>query len=204
VSGGRFLVKICGLLEPAHARVAIEAGADLVGVVLVPGSPRYATPERARAVRDAASGRATTVAVVADADAATLALAAGFDRVQFHGGESCDALAASPRPTIRAFPFTPAALAAWEACPHAAWLLADAPVAGGGAAFDHAALAAVRATARKPLLLAGGLDETNVAAAIRLVRPDGVDVSSGVEIRRGEKCPERIRRFVAAARAAAG
>ena len=122
--------------------------------------------------------------------------------MQLHGRETEEVVARAPRPVIRGFGFDAEEVRRWEACPHVAALLIDGPAAGSGAAFDHHALAALRTELRKPVILAGGLTPENVADAIRVVRPDAVDVSSGVESSPGVKDPERIRAFCAAVRAA--
>jgi phosphoribosylanthranilate isomerase len=203
MSAERLRIKICGVTREEHIDAAAESDADLVGLVLADGSPRRLSLDRATALAAHARSRGLeSVALVVDADATLVAALSAFERVQFHGTEPCAALAASPRPTIRGFAFAPAALAAWDACPHVQWLLVDGPAGGGGRAFDHAALAALRPTVRKPILIAGGLAPQTVAAAIAATRPFGVDVSSGVERTRGEKDPELIRAFCRAAREA--
>lgn len=203
------LVKICGLDTPATALVALEAGADAVGVVVSPRSPRHRTEAEAAqvlaAVRDAAPDVAR-VLVVNDtpaAEATALAQRIGADVVQLHGG----AYAAGDGRLV-----TDAGLRLWRATSLrpdtdlevGAWgeevLLLDAPVPGSGEQWDTSALAERRPAGR--WVLAGGLDPDNVAAAVRSARPWGVDVSSGVESARGVKDAARVRAFVAAARGA--
>lgn len=201
----RTLVKICGLTRDEDVHAAADAGADLVGFVLWPGSVRALPLERAAALAAVARSRGLeSVALVVDATPAELAALAGFDRVQCHGAESCAALAAvrdlSARPVIKGFPFSPESLRAWDACPHVDWLLVDGPRGGSGQAFDHAALVAHRSQIAKPIVLAGGLTAENVAHAVRLVRPFAVDVSSGVERDRGIKDARLIERFCRAVR----
>lgn len=201
----RLLIKICGVTHEEHIAAASESGADLVGLVLWPGSARHVTIDRALALAAYARQRTLeTVALVVDPDDALLAAAAAFDRVQFHGNESCERLSAVERPTIRGFAFSPDALARWDACPHADWLIVDGPQGGGGAAFDHAALAPLVSALRTPWLLAGGLTPATVARAIAIAKPTGVDVSSGVERVRGVKDPALIQAFCTAARSAGG
>lgn len=199
----RTSIKICGLSRASEVVVAAESGADLVGFVLAPRSPRAIPLEEALALAEVARGLGVaSVALVVDPGPERLAALAAFDRVQFHGDERCEALASSPRPTIRGFAYSAEALRRWEACGHADWLLVDGASGGGGRGFDHTEIAALRPSVSKPILLAGGLDAENVALAITRVRPFGVDVSSGVEAERGRKDPERIRRFCAAVREA--
>jgi phosphoribosylanthranilate isomerase len=194
-------IKICGLTSEAHVDAAAEAGADLVGFVLWPGSVRAVSLERAlELAKHAKSAGLATVALVVDAEPSLLARLTAFDRIQFHGSERCDALRDSPRPTIRGFAATSESITEWNACPHADWLLVDGPRGGSGAAFDHASIAPALSQVSKPWLLAGGLTVATVGAAIRRLRPHGVDVSSGVESSRGVKDPERIRAFCQAVR----
>lgn len=203
MSDARLRIKICGVTHEEHIDAAADGDADLVGLVLAERSPRRIPLDRAVALAAHARWRGLeSVALVVDADATLVASLSAFDRVQFHGAESCAALAASPRPTLRGFPFSPDALAGWNGCPHAHWLLVDGASGGGGRGFDHHALAALRSTVEKPILIAGGLAPATVAAAIAATRPFGVDVSSGVERARGEKDPELIRAFCRAAREA--
>ncbi|MDZ4831411.1 MAG: phosphoribosylanthranilate isomerase [Phycisphaerae bacterium] len=197
----RTIIKICGLTHEEHVLATAEAGADLVGFVLWPSSVRALTRDRAIELAALAHARGLeTVALVVDPSAADLADLHGFDRVQCHGRESCAVLASARVPSIKGFAFDAVALRAWDACTHAAWLLVDGSSGGGGAGFEHAALAALIRGVTKPVLLAGGLTPTNVATALRAVRTFGVDVSSGVERIRGVKDPELITAFCSAVR----
>jgi phosphoribosylanthranilate isomerase len=209
-------VKVCGLRTEADVAVAVAAGADAIGFVLAP-SPRQVTPAQAGRLAAAAPERVLTVGVfagMAAAEAGRTALAAGLGAVQLHGagyGPAAFAeLAPLPLKLIRA---TALAAGGGEGGGYGdgqpplqagAWgedmLLLDSPVAGSGRRWDLAALAAGRPQGR--WLLAGGLEPGNVAAAIGQARPWGVDVSSGVESRRGVKDHGRIRAFMAATRAA--
>lgn len=198
-------VKICGLRDPEHVRVAIEAGADAIGVVMNRTSSRRATDDEARAVLAAAGDRVDTVLVVNDmpaAEAATTAVRLGFDVVQLHGSayDSDDhAVVLDARLRVwRATSLDDAPDLKVGAYGEERLLL-DAPRPGSGETWDLSAL-----TERSPdgeWLLAGGLSPDNVAAAVRQVSPWGVDVSSGVETAPGEKDSDLIRSFVAAARA---
>ncbi len=196
-------VKICGLRDSDALEAALDAGADAVGFVVSPGSPRDVDPDRAAGLVASARGRADTVLVVSHATAAeavTLAARIGVDVVQLHGryGETdvATVLAAGVR-VWRAASVTdgtPLQVGAWGE----EVLLLDAPVAGSGRRWDSRGV-----DARGRWMLAGGLDPGNVAAAIAESRPWGVDVSSGVESSRGVKDPARIREFVAAVRGVA-
>lgn len=207
------LVKICGLDTVANVRAAVAAGADAVGVVMSPGSPRDRTAEEASALLAAAAEAAAeegrdvaTVLVVSTmpaAEAARTAVAVGASVLQLHGRYDADDVAAAravgPRvwraTSLRDEP-SPRVGALGEDV-----LLLDAPVPGSGERWDTTGLAALGLDG--PWLLAGGLSPANVADAVREVRPGGVDVSSGVESARGVKDPDLVRAFVARARAAA-
>jgi len=199
----RVYVKICGLRTAEHARVAVEAGAGAVGVVMNRTSSRRATADEAREVVAAARGTADTVLVVNDMPAGQAARTArdlGFDVLQLHGPAYDEAgfrEAAAIVPRVwRATSLDldpPLEVGAWGE----ERLLLDAPKPGSGRTWDLSDLAD-----RAPdgeWLLAGGLSAANVVEAAVAVRPWGVDVSSGVEVAPGEKSAELIRSFVAAA-----
>ncbi|MCD9153099.1 phosphoribosylanthranilate isomerase [Aeromicrobium duanguangcaii] len=196
-------VKICGLRTAEHARVAVDAGAAAVGVVMNRTSSRRATEDEAREVVAAARGRADTVLVVNDMPADQAARTArdlGFDVLQLHGRAYAEtdfgaATAIVPR-VWRATSLDldpPLQVGAWGE----EMLLLDAPKPGSGEQWDLSELADRAPEGR--WLLAGGLSAGNVAGAIAVVRPWGVDVSSGVEVAPGEKSADLIHRFAAAA-----
>jgi phosphoribosylanthranilate isomerase len=211
------LVKICGLKTPEALDAALEAGADLVGFVFFEPSPRHVGHDAARALGARAQGRAAKVALTVDADDATFeCIVAGLkpDLLQLHGRESPERVRALKTtfglPVMKAIPVETAAdLAAVAAYAGVAdRLLFDARApreatrpGGLGKAFDWALLRDL--DPGLPYFLSGGLDADNVADALRITRAPGVDVSSGVERRPGEKDPDRIAAFVRAARAAA-
>lgn len=195
-------IKICGVTHEEHIKAAAECGADLIGLVLWPGSSRHVSLDRALQLAETVRREGLeSVALVVDAGPEFDAHAGHFDRVQFHGQESCERLAGCPRPTIRGFGFSPEAIDRWCTCPHVAWLLIDSPHGGSGEAFDHDAMLPHRDRITKPWFIAGGLRSESVAGVIAKLRPDGVDVSSGVERSRGVKDPELIRRFCESVRA---
>lgn len=214
-------IKICGIRRPEHARVAAEAGASAVGLNFVERSPRYVTLEQARAVIDALPPLVEPVGLFVDAPIGHVretAAALGLRTVQLHGGEDpAYARGLAPLRVIRGLAFDQANFVAtarlWaEECSNLTGLLIDAPPAsadaltgGSGRAFDWTALVEVCRRAADPppltpppLILAGGLNPQNVAAAIAAVRPWAVDVSSGVEQSRGVKDPRLIAAFCAA------
>lgn len=201
-------VKICGLSTAVSARHAVRAGADAIGVVMSPRSPRHATPEQARAVLAAARAERAeidTVLVVnrmAAAEAAALAHELGFDVLQLHGNYTAADIQAARALIPRVWRATSladdAALTAGEYGEER--LLVDGAEPGSGSTWDLTQLDPARLGTN--WLLAGGLSPENVADAITAVRPGGVDVSSGVESAPGVKDLERITRFIAAARQA--
>ena len=173
-------IKICGITRPEDARAAIDLGADFIGFVFVPESPRYVTPEQARRSRPEAG--AARVGVFRNESVETMNRIAdevGLDYIQLHGDEPDDIVV--NRPVIKALRVTDT-LPTTHA--NAEWLLFDSG-GGTGRRFDWSLLAGYPRT--KPFLLAGGITPDNVAAAISFVRPDAIDVSSGVESQPGVK-----------------
>jgi phosphoribosylanthranilate isomerase len=200
----RTLVKICGVRDFATVEVCIDAGAQFVGVVLVPASPRCVTPAEARALAlEIADLGAMPVAVIRlPVDVETASALEAFPILQFHGDETPDALAPYRAwECWKGLHFSPAATHEWLASGHATRLVVDGPVAGSGVSFDHAAFGELSNDVRAKCFLAGGLDAQNVAGAINTARPAGVDVSSGVEKSRGVKDHDKIRLFIDAVRA---
>ena len=211
------LVKICGLRTEDTLDVALEAGADLVGFVFFPPSPRHLSLEVARDLGQAVKRRAAKVALTVDADDATFAAIMESlepDMLQLHGQEPPARVAAIKarfgRPVMKAIPVEARAdLAAAKIYAGVAdRLLFDARApreatrpGGLGKPFDWRLLE--KLDPGVPFMLSGGLDAGNVAEALRVTRAGGVDVSSGVERAPGEKDPDKIRAFIRAARAAA-
>lgn len=210
------IVKICGLRTPETLDVAIESGADQVGFVFFPPSPRSLGIEAARALGERAAGRAQKVALTVDAtnDAiAAIVAALKPDMLQLHGNETLERVGVIRSrfglPVMKALPIaTRADLSPIrEYAKVADRLLFDARApqdatrpGGLGKTFDWTLLAGLKPGV--PFLLSGGLDAANVAEALRITRADGVDVSSGVERAPGEKDSDKIRAFIRAARAA--
>jgi phosphoribosylanthranilate isomerase len=204
------IVKVCGVRTPEIAETAIDAGADWLGLVLVPASPRHADDAAARAVVDAVRGRADLVGVMVDATAAECDQAAKRYRlsaVQLHGTVAVSMVADASVPVIRAINLRDGSAAYtdpwWADC---TVLLDAAPAADGlpGGTGDRVDETVAAALARhRRVVLAGGLSPDNVAAAIAAVRPYGVDASSGLESAPGVKDAERVVAFVMAARSAA-
>jgi phosphoribosylanthranilate isomerase len=187
------VVKICGVRRAEDAAAAVAAGADMIGVNFWPSSPRCASEQEARRVREAVPGDVQLVGVFVDEDPEQmdeLIAAIGLDRVQLHGSES--------RVLVERY-------GDLSVVPPGVPVVYDRP---WGETRDIEALyahwrEASRLVADWQLLLAGRLDAANVAQAVGEVRPYGVDVASGVESSAGVKDHELVRRFVAAAKEAA-
>jgi phosphoribosylanthranilate isomerase len=201
----RTLVKICGLTRPEDARAAVEAGADWLGFVLLGDSPRLIEARAAAAITAACPDTPTVAVMVAPSPEQALALAtrAGARRVQLHRVDPLAWPTDFPLPIAFSVPVGEDGRFA-TALPDERHLVlldtADTTRAGGtGRVFPWESAARLAAT--RPLFLAGGLDETNVAAAIARVRPFGVDASSRLEFAPGVKDPDKMRRFVVAVRA---
>ncbi|THD66165.1 MAG: phosphoribosylanthranilate isomerase [Bradyrhizobium sp.] len=209
------IVKICGLSTPETLDVALQAGADMVGFVFFPASPRHLSLQTARKLGKQAKGRASKVALTVDADDATLANiveALQPDILQLHGKET----AARLRDIRQTFGLEVMMAIAVETSADLAPLPGYAAVAdrilfdarapkeatrpgGLGAVFDWHVLQNL--DLKLPFMVSGGLHAGNVAEAIRVTGAGGVDVSSGVERTPGVKDPEMIRKFIRAARA---
>lgn len=209
-------VKICGLTEPAGVAAALDAGADLAGFVFFPPSPRNVPLAEAVRLAEPVRGRARITALTVDADTATLdAIVAGLepDLLQLHGRETPEQVAAIGRrygrPVMKSLGIAgPEDVEAARAyADHVERILFDAkppPEAtrpgGLGRRFDWTLLKELDLAV--PCMLSGGLDADSVARAIGIVRPRGVDVSSGVESAPGIKEPGLVRDFIARVRAA--
>jgi phosphoribosylanthranilate isomerase len=202
-------VKICGITSLEDAQAAVEAGADALGFVFYPPSPRCVTPEQAEQIIRRLPPFVTTVGLFVDVPLDTvqdIALWCGLDRVQLHGREPPEFCARVNRPVIKAFRIKNAdSLADLPGYRVAAYLL-DAYVEGalpGGTGASFAWELAAHAKPYGPVILAGGLTPENIAAAITQIQPYGVDVSSGVECAPGIKDHRKVREFIQRAKAAA-
>ncbi|QPC42567.1 phosphoribosylanthranilate isomerase [Kaustia mangrovi] len=212
-------IKICGLTSAAALDAALEAGADLVGLVFYPPSPRHVSLDTARELAARAKGRARIVALTVDADDATLreiVEAIRPDFIQAHGHESPERVREIAErfatPVIKAVKVRDAGdVRGAEAYGDAAALilydakapenLAEALPGGNGITFDWHLMEADGAP-RAGFMLSGGLTAENVARAIAVTGAPIVDVSSGVESAPGVKDARLIRKFIEAARAA--
>lgn len=208
---GPLRVKICGVTDPADAAMAIEAGADALGFNFYPGSKRYLSLAENRGWISDLAGQVDRVAVVVNAGPAELSAlreAGCFEAIQFHGDENPSACAAAGFPrwmrAVRVKDAASAAQIADYATPHIlldAWSAAGYGGTGERLSWD-VARGIVLGFPDRRILLAGGLTPDNVATAVRIARPFGVDVAGGVESAPGRKDPARTRDFLRAAKEA--
>ena len=190
-------VKICGITRIEDAVAAAEMGADAIGFVFWPASPRFIDPYRARKIAMALPRLITTVGVFVDQPAEYVHGVANLVRlssVQLHGSETPQFAAALARSVVKAVSPVNYDESEW---PSNVTLLVDThdPAKKGGTGVRSDWDLAGRIAARRHVLLAGGLKPDNVAAAIARVRPFGVDVSSGVEASPGVKDHNRLQAF---------
>lgn len=209
-------VKICGVRTAQALDTALDAGTDYFGLVFYPRSPRNVALNAARELAERGRGRALSVALLVDADDDAIAAVADVvnpDLIQLHGSESPDRVAAikaaTGRPVVKAIKVATShdvtSAARYAGC--ADIILYDAKASAGdpdalpggnGVAFDWRALTGLEGN--NGFMLSGGLTPENVHTAILRTGAAYVDVSSGVETAPGEKDPELIRRFIAAAK----
>jgi phosphoribosylanthranilate isomerase len=211
------IVKICGLSTPETLDAALDAGADMVGFVFFPPSPRHLRFDVARALGERVRGRAQKVALTVDANEEFLQSvveALRPDLLQAHGAESTAQIAAIQRefglPVMKALPIAVkddlGRISAYAGVADRLLFDARAPreatrPGGLGNTFDWRLLEKVQADV--PFMLSGGLDAQNVGEALRITRASAIDVSSGVERSPGVKDIDKIIAFIRAARAAA-
>lgn len=194
-------IKICGITSMADAKGVVAAGADALGFVFHPASPRYVAPELVAEIVAALPPFVTTVGLFVNLSAVKIhqiMVQTGLQLVQLHGDEPAQQCCLDPYPVIKAvrvrdetsltvmgdYPVSALLLDAW----------CDDQYGGTGRRFDWQLVNQLRA--EKPIILAGGLNPVNVAAAIQLVNPYAVDVSSGVESSPGHKDLTLVRKFI--------
>ena len=197
-------VKVCGICRPEDAQLAVELGAAAVGFVFCPQSPRYVEPDAARVIAATLPEGVLAVGVFVDQPPPEVVEIAGIvrlDAIQLHGTERVDDYAGTAQRIIKAVPvpeqFDASVI---DAVPRGVTVLLDAhdPVRRGGTGrtIDWSVAAAI--AERRETILSGGLNPSNVSEAISRVRPQMVDVSSGVESMPGRKDPDKLRQFFAA------
>ncbi len=200
-------IKICGITNLEDALLAAELGANALGFIFYAKSPRSVAPEAAREIIRQLPPFVVSVGVFVNEEAAVvrdLAAGVGLDWVQLHGQESPEYCRSLGRRVLKGFRIKDEAslqeLPAYRGAVQA--LLLDTykqgQTGGTGEAFDWEL--AVRAKEYGPIVLAGGLTADNVAQAVATVRPQAVDVASGVEAAPGKKDPEKLRKFFGALR----
>lgn len=201
-------IKICGITRIEDGIAAAEAGADAIGFVFYPKSPRYVQAEQAAKIVAALPPFVDVVALFVNAKAEfvrqTLA-AVPINLLQFHGDEDEGYCRQFDRPYLKAARVRPGLDLVQYAASFASAqaLLLDAYVegyGGGGHAFDWSLIPEKGAGLPRPIILSGGLTTDNVTDAVRRVRPAAVDVSSGVEVAKGIKDPAMIAAFIAGVR----
>ncbi|KMN30963.1 N-(5'-phosphoribosyl)anthranilate isomerase [Chromobacterium sp. LK1] len=204
--GGTTRIKICGITRPEDGAEAARLGADAIGLVFYAKSPRHVDVEQARAVIAALPPFVSVVALFVNPEpeyVREVLAACAIDILQFHGEEDAAFCRSFQRPYLKAIRVKPGVDLAEIAAeyPDARALLSDAFVEGAhggtGATFDWKLLPEALPL---PLILSGGLDEHNVAAAVAQVRPAAVDVSSGVEASKGIKDAARMAAFISGVR----
>jgi phosphoribosylanthranilate isomerase len=217
-------VKICGITSAADARVAVEAGADALGFIFVEGTPRFVTPAEVAPIVRKLPPFVTPVGVFWDHPSGhvkSVAEACGLRALQFHGDEKPDELAHYQLPVIKTIKLPPASTLEglpeyrvrdrWQAFQYndvaSAILLDSAARWSEGESREPLEWTVARTMvthgpASRLVILSGGLTPENVARAVAVVRPYGVDVNSGVEMSPGRKDPDKVRRFIDEARRA--
>lgn len=221
-------VKVCGITSLEDAMVCVEAGADALGFIFVEGTPRYITPERVAPIIERLPPFVTAVGVFWDhprGHVKAVAETCGLRALQFHGNEAPEDLSGYGLPVIKTIKLPPASTIEglpeyrirerfqallYRAVASAILLDSSARWSEGETrepiewrlvrTFEMGPITPSRGEGRARLILSGGLHPDNVAHAIGVVRPYGVDVNSGVEAAPGRKDPEKVRRFVAEAR----
>lgn len=194
-------VKICGVTNLEDALAASEFGADALGFIFAPHSPRYIHPEKAAEIIKALPAFVTSVGVFTTGTIEDIQEIISFcrlDRVQFHGPFSYDIIEAFSNRAIQVLKIKDtSSLEQFKAAPARALLLDtyDKSLEGGsGICFDWQL--AVAAKQFGPIILAGGLTPDNIQEAIQKVHPYGVDVSTGVELKKGKKDHRKLKKFI--------
>ena len=195
-------IKICGITRENDALRAAELGADFLGFIFVPGTPRHIEPERAALIAGSVRsqvGAPQFVGVFRDASndyIREIASIVGLDLVQLHGNEDDAGIAELGIPAVKTLRVRDE-LPDTHAVPNAAWLLFDRyderRSGGTGRRFDWSVLAGFDRA--KPFFLSGGINPENVGAAISSVRPDAIDLASGVESEPGVKDHDKLARL---------
>lgn len=194
-------LKICGITSIELAEIAVQAGADAIGVVFAKKSPRLIDKNLAEQIVSMLPDTITPVGLFQNPPLEDVSGKQGWflPWIQLHGDEDEAFISRiEGHHIIKGFRFDPDEVRRWDEFPGVDVLLIDGSSGGGGESFPHEQLAEMMPGIETPVVLAGGLTPDNVVEAIRIVRPFGVDVSSGVESSRGVKDAGLIREFCAA------
>ncbi len=202
-------IKICGITNEEDGLAAARLGADALGFVFAP-SPRRISPEKARQIIKALPPLVQTVGVFVDEDlgeVSSVAEMCGLDILQFHGSESADYCDSFDQRVIKAIRLRNRqdlkSLAEYDGVVHALLLDTYLPDKLGGTGMTFNWQWALEAGKYRRIILAGGLNPENVAAAISIVKPYGVDASSGLEQSPGVKDHEKMAQFIESVRQSA-
>ena len=202
-------IKICGIRDEESAFAAADAGANAIGFVFYPQSPRFIEPVEAWEIVGMLPPFVASVGLFVNANIERFMLIeeeCPTDLSQLHGQEQEDLVRQCGPNVIKAVRFDAATIQAeldrWNKVDEVDAILVDGSIGGQGTSFDWSALVAAKDRISKPLILAGGLTPENVGEAIRVVQPFAVDVSSGVESAPGVKDPDLIEAFCRAVRRA--
>ncbi len=205
----RTRIKICGVRDVDMALTAATAGADAIGLVFVQNSPRFVNPDDAYEIMSALPPMTTAIGVFANHSLeafSDIEECCPTPVTQLHGTEDEKLVKKCGPDVIKAIRFDPETIAKdierWTAVDEVCALLIDGANPGSGEAINWEALASFLESVSLPIILAGGLTPKNVGAAIELIQPWAVDVSSGVESAPGIKDAELIEAFCKAVRAA--
>ncbi len=205
----RTRIKVCGITSLTDANAAIDAGADAIGFVFVKDTPRFIEPKEAAGIMFSLPPFVSAVGVVQDLDVeefCALEYECPTHTMQLHGKEPVDVVSACGPGVIKAFKYEDATinsqLTRWAKVEELDAILIDGSAGGTGETFDWSKLAPHIKDYPKKIIIAGGLDASNVGEVIKTLRPFAVDVSSGVEDEPGVKNPQKITEFCAAVCAA--
>lgn len=200
-------IKICGITNPDDALMAVEAGADALGFVFVPNTPRYITSGPVAKIVEQLPPFITTVGLFVNEDAEKIQRIADqchLDVFQLHGNESPEFCNTLNRKTIKAFRVKDESSLSqvpdYRVSAYHLDTYVKGKMGGTGLIFNWALAEKIKKYG--PVILAGGLNPRNVASAVRQVHPYGVDVSSGVEASPGRKAPAKVEAFIEAVRKA--